>query len=134
LQEVPRGGTVEILEYLHRNLDTYFLSLRNLRQQLEPASPVFALEHDLGDTDLALLESMVRSAVVQGFGARFRHWWLPFVVYAAESGYGYVGDENWPTFESSTPGWRSCGDRDRIRAWFPGSGPPPNAASSPNEP
>jgi hypothetical protein len=64
------------------------------------------------------LETAVRSAVVQGFGASFSQCWLPFVVYAAESGYGYVGDEYWPTFEGSTPGWRSNGDRNRIRGWF----------------
>jgi hypothetical protein len=118
LQEVSRGGTVEILEYLHRKLDAHFLGLWDQRQRLEPASPVFALEHDLSDTDLELLETTVRSAVAQGFGARFRQWWLPFVVYATESGYDYVGDEYWPTFEGSTPGWRTHGDRDRIRGWF----------------
>lgn len=118
MQEVSRGGTVELLEYLHRKLDAHFLCLRDRRQQLEPASPVFALEHDLSETDLELLETTVRSAVAQGFGTRFRQWWLPFVVYAAESGYDYVGDEYWPTFEGSTPGWRTYGDRDRIRGWF----------------
>ena len=70
---------------------------------LSPAAPVFALEHGLGDADLDLLKNAVRSAVRQGFGATFRQWWLPFVVYAAESGYEYAGGEYWQTFEESTP-------------------------------
>ncbi|GAA0556226.1 hypothetical protein GCM10010172_43920 [Paractinoplanes ferrugineus] len=68
---------------------------------------MFALEHGLSGDDLDLLMSTVRSAVRKGLGAGSRQWWLPFVVYAAESGYHYVGDEYWPSFEQSTPGWRS---------------------------
>jgi hypothetical protein len=39
-------------------------------------------------------------------------------VYAAESGYDYVGDEFWPSFERRTPGWVDYGHRDRVRIWF----------------
>ena len=116
--EVSRGGTVEILEYLHRKLDDHFRRLHKTRQQLDPVTPVFVLEHDLGETDLDLLRTTVRAAVAQGFSARARQWWLPFVVYAAESGYDYVGDEYWPSFEASTPSWRTYGDRPRIKTWF----------------
>ncbi|GGU90063.1 hypothetical protein GCM10010182_00640 [Actinomadura cremea] len=57
-------------------------------------------------------------AVQQGFSATSGQWWLPFVVYAAESGHEYAGGEYWRTFEDSTPGWRENGDRNRIRGWF----------------
>jgi hypothetical protein len=40
---------------------------------------------------------------------------LAWIVYAAEIGYGYSGDEYWPTFEERTPGWTFRGDRDWIR-------------------
>lgn len=118
VEEVRRGETVEILEYLHRKLDDHFRRLHEPRQQLDPVTPVFVLEHDLSDTDLNLLKTTVRAAVAQGFGARVRRWWLPFVVYAAESGYDYAGDEYWPSFEALTPSWRAYGDRQRIKAWF----------------
>lgn len=119
MQDVRPGGTVEILQHLHRSLDIHFRQLHDLRRKVgDGTTPVFALEHDLGKADLELLNSAVRAAVAAGFGARFRAWWLPFVVYAAESGYGYTGDEYWPTFEASTPFWRAYGDRDRIRSWF----------------
>jgi hypothetical protein len=119
VEEVRRGGATEILEYLHRKLDVHFRHLHESRQQLEPTAPVFALEHDLSDIDLELLKTAVRLAVAQGFGIRIRRqWWLPFVIYAAESGYDYVGDEYWPSFEAATPSWRTYGDRERIKAWF----------------
>ncbi|MFF5219512.1 hypothetical protein [Micromonospora sp. NPDC000442] len=106
------------MEYLHRKLDDHFRRLSETRQQLDPVTPVFALEHDLGETELDRLKLTVRAAVAQGFGARVSHWWLPFVVYAAESGYDYIGDEYWPSFEASTPLWRTHGDRQRIKMWF----------------
>lgn len=119
MQHVTPGSAVEILEHLHKILDVHFWQLHDVRRKVgDGTTPVFALEHDLGESDLELLHSAVRIAVAQGFGVRFRAWWLPFVVYAAESGYGYVGDEYWPTFEESTPFWREHGDRDRLRSWF----------------
>jgi hypothetical protein len=117
MDEVRPGGTAEILEYLHHRLDDHFQSLHEARQELDGATPVFALEHNLGTAEIGLLLTTVRAAVAKGFGARFRMWWLPFVVYAAESGYDYVGDEYWPSFEQTTPGWRSE-DRHWIKTWF----------------
>ncbi|MFD0970070.1 hypothetical protein [Plantactinospora endophytica] len=78
---------------------------------------MFALEHDLSGDDLDLLTSTIRFEVRKGLGASLRRWWLPFVVYAAESGYRYVGDEYWPSFEQSTPGWRSD-QRPWVKTWF----------------
>ena len=115
----PKGrSTVQVLEDFHTDLGRHFRALHEERKLLSPAAPVFALEHGLGDADLDLLKNAVRSAVRQGFGATFRQWWLPFVVYAAESGYEYAGGEYWQTFEESTPWWHEYGDRDRIRGWF----------------
>jgi hypothetical protein len=112
------GGAVEILEYLHAKLDLHFSDLRDRRLQLDPASPVFALEHDLNAVDLNLLRTSVREAVRPGLGARARRWWLPFVVYAAEVGYDYVGIEYWPPFEEQTPGWRVPADRSWLKEKF----------------
>lgn len=118
MKDLVSRSDAQILADLHSQLDLHFRDLGGSRQQLTPAAPVFALEHGLRDADLELLSGAVRTAVRQGLGSTFRQWWLPFVVYAAESGYDYAGGEYWQTFEDSTPGWRECGDRDRIRAWF----------------
>ena len=118
MQDAKNRRTVQVLEDFHTGLSCHFRALHEERSLLSPAAPVFALEHDLGDADLDLLKNAVRDAVRQGFGATFRQWWLPFVVYAAESGYEYAGGEYWQTFEESTPWWREYGDRDRIREWF----------------
>lgn len=117
MTDVAPSSCVEVLRHLHGKLDTHFRQVQQQRIELDSVSPVFALEHDLGDVDLELLISAVRSAVSQGMGAQHRVSWLPFIVYAAESGYAYVGDEYWPSFEHSTPGWR--GDqRHWIKDWF----------------
>lgn len=115
--EMASSNTVDLLRHLHETLDTHFTALRISREALEPSSPVFALEHDRSPEDLDLLASAVRAAVREGLGAGHRQWWLPFVVYAAESGYEYVGDEYWHTFEQSTPGWRDE-HRSWIKIWF----------------
>jgi hypothetical protein len=124
VEGAKRGGAVEVLEVFHRRLDAHFAALQAQRQALDPSSPVFALEHDLEPADLALLNSAVRAAVVDGFGSRVRTWWLPFVVYAAEVAYDYTGVEYWPLFAQHTPGWESqpgwnlYGNRKRIQGWF----------------
>lgn len=117
MSDVASSTTLELLQYLHESLDTHFSAMREARTSLEPSSPVFALEHDLSEEDLELLMTTVRATVASGLGARHRQWWLPFVVYAAESGYAYVGGEYWRSFETQTPGWRSE-HRSLIRSWF----------------
>jgi hypothetical protein len=111
------SSTLELLQYLHQSLASHFAALRDARTRLEPSSPVFALEHDLSEEDLDLLMSTVRAAVASGLSLRHRQWWLPFVVYTAESGYDYEGDEYWRTFEKRTPGWRSD-HRYLVKSWF----------------
>lgn len=129
LTRIDRGGgglqvshiapvdTLEALQYLHAKLDTHFRRLRDQRLQLEPTSPVFALEHDLSSVEIELLKSAVRSGIQDFWLGHFRKTWLPFVVYAAEMGYGYEGDEYWTTFSNETPRWTER-ERSTIRDWF----------------
>lgn len=117
MAEVISHSAVQDLANLHWLLDGHFRQLHEDRGQLPAAAPVFALEHGLGDGDLEWLQQVVRSAVRQGLGAEFRRWWLPFAVYAAESGYSYAGGEYWQTFEEATPGW-DASHRNLIRRWF----------------
>jgi hypothetical protein len=109
-------GGREGLSFLHDRLDEHFTALRALRDAHRGGIPLFALEHGLSDTELLLLKTGVCSAV------RHEHLptdtWLPFVVYAAEIGYEYSGDEYWQTFEARTPSWAERGDRHYIRRRF----------------
>ncbi|AWB89443.1 hypothetical protein [Homoserinimonas hongtaonis] len=114
---VQATTTIDLLAYLHQKLHEHFTDLHGKRDSLAPPSPVFALEHALSQADYQLLESSVRSAISSGLGAKYRTWWLPFVVYAAESGYDYVGNEYWTSFETATPGWQSD-QRHWIKLWF----------------
>jgi hypothetical protein len=108
-----------ILRQFHETLNLHFSDLRAQRAALEGSAPVFALEHGLAHADIGDLQAAVRAIVANGFRSRFwRDYWLPFVVYAAEVGHTYAGDEFWTTFESATPGWSAYGDRTRIRIWF----------------
>jgi len=117
--ELEPVTALDVLSRLNTNLDIHFRDLHKRRQALGGNPPVFALEHGLSCTDLEYLKASVREAVARGFGSHYwRSTWLPFIVYAAESGYDYVGNEFWPRFEQLTPGWAVHGDRDRIREWF----------------
>ena len=104
------------LHVLHERLAEHFRGLRARRDQAGLGIPLFALEHGLSDAELVLLEAEVRSAVRQRRlkGAS----WLPLVVYAAEIGYNYSGEEYWQTFASSTPGWAESGNHQYIRKIF----------------
>lgn len=110
--KASRGGagpvTSRSLDEWHAHLADRFAQLRKERDAVRPGSPIFALEHglSLGD-DLPELQAAVRRAV--GRPRLPRTCGLPFVVYAAEVGYGYQGDEFWPGFEEATPGWTSHG-------------------------
>jgi hypothetical protein len=70
------------------------------------------------------LEPAVWAAIAQELRATLRHGglrsehWLLWVVYAAEHGYDFDGEEYWQSFEADTPSWRVWGSRDQIRAWF----------------
>lgn len=115
--DVASCSTVGLLAHFHEALNSHFSDLCDARATLEPRSPVFALEHDLNPADLDLLKGAVRAAISDYHLAHYRASWLPFVVYASEMGYGYVGDEYWTTFSSLTPRWTSQ-ERSTIRDWF----------------
>lgn len=104
------------LNYLHERLDIHFKALRVTRDAYASGIPIFALEHGLAETELMLLKAEVCAAVRRGHLPR--DTWLPFVVYAAEIGYAYSGDEYWQTFEYETPSWAQHGDRHYIRRQF----------------
>ena len=118
MAQLTPDDAFDSLGQFHSRLDTHFRQLHDARLALEARAPVFALEHGLSSSDLDALRAGVRRAVAQGFGQRYRQAWLPYVIYAAESGYDYVGGEYWQSFEQSTPGWVQYGDRNRIRMWF----------------
>jgi len=79
-------------------------------------SSVFVLEHGLTPDELAGLSSAVRAQIFTS--PPLREHELPWMVYAAELGYRYSGDEYWQTFEKETPGWIRHGKRDWIRDCF----------------
>lgn len=98
---------------LHNSLDLHFQALAAIRRGV---GGVYAIEHGLAADDLAALLTLVRRQIAEGISLRVG--WLPFVVYAAEMGYAYTGDEYWPSFERLTPGWRERGDREDVRIRF----------------
>lgn len=78
--------------------------------------PVFALEHGLTTEDLSSLTSQLSLTLMKG-GYRLSKHWLAWVVFSAEQGYDYDGDEYWYTFKQRMPGWDD-GWRPSLRSWF----------------
>lgn len=104
------------LEAWQARLSRHFATLTESRRARRTAEPLFALEHGLAQTEVSALEAAVRTHIA--FRAPSRDHWLVWVVYAAELGYRYSGDEYWQTFEQETPGWIVNGDRYRIREFY----------------
>lgn len=94
----------------------HFKTVKDRRRTRGIAEPLFALEHGLAQTEVSDLERAVRTHIASR--APSRDHWLVWVVYSAEIGYRYSGDEYWQTFEQETPGWRRNGDRYRIRDFY----------------
>lgn len=104
-----------LLDNWQSRLDQHFSQLHTQRGQ----RPLFALEHGLSQPDIELLQTAVRRHVATATPSRLHA--LAWIVYAAEIGYGYSGDEFWQTFEQKTPGWTARGDRGWLREryqWF----------------
>ena len=97
-------------------LEKHFKHLRSVRSEKFGDKPIFALEHGLDEAELAALTSAIKQEIAHSSPSRNHS--LPWIVYAAELGYRYSGDEYWQTFESETPGWSIRGDRYWIRACF----------------
>lgn len=116
-QQVPgrrRPSETTGLIGLHERLDHHFRELGE--QRARRGSPIFALEHDLTPAEMALLVAEVHTCVRNN--ALPRDSWLPFVVYTAEVGYKFSGDEYWPTFQERTPHWSENGDPYYVREKF----------------
>ena len=98
-------------------LDSHFASLSKGRST--NGWPVFALEHGLSDADLGTLETNVRAALVNR--SVLDSGPLPWIVYSAEFGYGYTGEEFWQTFATETVGWPNTDfERRSLRHQFEG--------------
>ena len=94
-------------------LGDHFRDLASRRSGMGQRTPVFALEHGLEDTEIQAVAAAVRTHI-RHMAPSTDHG-LAWIVYAAEIGYGYAGDEYWQTFEEKTPGWTAHGDRYWIR-------------------
>ena len=100
------------LEEWNKRLAEHFGALARDRQNI----PRFALEHGLATAELLALQNELRIHIRSSVPGR--NHGLVWVVYAAEIGYGYAGNEYWQTFEEKTPGWTLNGRRDWIRDAF----------------
>lgn len=102
------------LDFWQEKIYEHFNFLDDYRSDTESKNPIFALEHGLSDSELNALKADIQTHIVKSEPTD--HHWLPWVVYAAEVGYTYDGQEYWQTFESNTPGWTRS--RDRNRYWM----------------
>ena len=104
------------LEAWQARLSLHFADLRDSRRARGMAEPLFALEHGLTQAEVQELERTVRAHIAHRRPSQ--NHWLAWIVYSAELGYRYSGDEYWQTFEQETPGWLRNGDRYRIRDFY----------------
>jgi len=101
------------LPELERRLQAHFEQVRRDRPE---GKPIFALEHGLESGELRELATAICAHVATK--APSSEHSLPWIVYAAELGYRYAGDEYWQTFEEETPGWVVHGKRQWLRERF----------------
>jgi hypothetical protein len=102
------------LEDWQRRLERHFTQLATARSNSR--FPLFALEHDLTESEFEEIGTQLRSRLA--LGLRLDPHWLLWVVYATELGYDYDGGEYWHSFEERTPRWRDKGSRNQLREWF----------------
>ncbi len=95
-------------------LERHFESLAHTRK--DSGLHIFALEHGLGTEEIKDVSSLLRKHIKDPFS--FSAYWLVWVVYAAEHGYTYKGDEYWPSFEEQAPQWWESGNRYQIASRF----------------
>ena len=91
------------LDSWQARLAKHFSQLREDRNATWGDKPIFALEHGLEPAEVQALSAAVRAHIAHT-APDIDHA-LAWIVYAAEIGYGYCGDEYWQTFEEQTPGW-----------------------------
>ena len=109
------SGVDGSLRALQARLDDHFRWLQEDRNKRGGGKPVFALEHGLDGVETVGLMDAVRRALLSSAPPSL--YWLPLVVYAAEIGYRYEGDEYWDTFQEETPGW-SRANNHQVSRWF----------------
>jgi hypothetical protein len=102
------------LDDWQRRLGAHFGDLAARKQ--EAGYPLFALEHPLTPNELAELTADL-AAHIAHFPPSYRHW-LAWIVFAAEVGYDYTGEEYWGLVENRIPGWKIHGSRRQIRDWY----------------
>lgn len=101
------------LERWQEQLEIHFSSLS--KQRAELGLPLFALEHGLSKAEVEEISQSLIDSLTEGhFNKKV---WLLWVVYAAEQGYTYEGDEYWYSFEKNTPNW-DMHRRYTLAAWF----------------
>ncbi len=101
------------LKDLQDGLLAHFRSLAEVRKR--SGFPIFALEHGLTRTELQRVNAFLRER--QTARLPVAPYWLLWAIYASEAGYGYKGDEYWPSFEKQTPNW-DFHDRPKVKRWF----------------
>ena len=104
---------VATLGEVQQQLHVHFCSLAATREQ--SGFPIFALEHGLSAEELKRINALLRAC--HRTRLPLATHWLLWVVYASEVGYGYTGDEYWPSFQKQIPTWQFH-DRPRIKGWF----------------
>jgi hypothetical protein len=102
------------LDEWQERLDRHFSDLAASR--VDSGFPIFALEHNLSTDDLQEISSLLHS-YLKGH-QRLSTYWLLWVVYATEQGYGYDGHEYWVSFEHNTPHWRERARAEYLRNYF----------------
>lgn len=95
-------------------LDRHFEALHAGRKGT--GLPVFALEHGLSSAEFLELSQHLHKQLRSN--APLSSDWLGWVVYGAELGYDFDGQEYWTNFETRTPGWVYRADRAWLRDWF----------------
>jgi hypothetical protein len=103
-----------MLDDLQVQLEAHFRALAGLRR---PAGyPVYTIEH--GQTEDVIRAAREAASLEQSrYGLRRQHW-LVWVILATEAGYGYDGEEYWPSLELAAGTWRTQADRQVLRGWF----------------
>jgi hypothetical protein len=99
--------------------DRLLVHFRDLRAAIRSEGterPIYALEHGLAEDEFEDLVEQLKEHV-KATGPAERHW-LAWVVYAAEIGYTFAGDQYWQTFAAALPGWNRDDDRDFIKDSF----------------
>lgn len=95
-------------------LNAHFQSLHGSAER--GTRPIFALEHGLNEEELAELKGCLEEHIRWTQPANGH--WLAWIVFAAEVGYKFAGDQYWQTFKEQLNGWEEHEDRYYIRDAF----------------